>query len=232
MGEPHFPTKDRLHSEVLEDKYGPIRADVIRHDPVREAKSGSERIREARLVDENNVLRTYALTFLTYDKNDEEISAIDDEIRTGGLIGQTFKEHGYVVKKNVIDVFITKIPPWMKEDFHTDKDEAKARITEFYAKKGNCTPVIYGTVLEIYSPDFRNPEDGLNDIDLAQINPLTGALQSVGVPTDEIWRRLDRAAEPDEWEDLNDRYEKARKISQPIIDSLHQKITEYLERVR
>jgi hypothetical protein len=95
----HFPVKDRLHTDVLKDKYGPIHAVVLRHDNVREVKRGGDRIREVKLVDETGVLRTYALTFLTYDKSNQEISTIDDEIRLGGLIGQTFRNHNYVVKK-------------------------------------------------------------------------------------------------------------------------------------
>jgi hypothetical protein len=77
----HFPIVNRLHTDVLQDKYGTIIADVLRHDNVMETKKGTERIREARLVDKDNVLRTYALTFLTYDKNNKEIVTIDDEIR-------------------------------------------------------------------------------------------------------------------------------------------------------
>lgn len=228
VNQEHFPIKDKLHTDILEQKYGPIHAVVLRHDNVKETKKGAERIREARLVDEKDILRTYALTFLTYDKENKEIANIDDEIRQGGLIGQTFREHGYTIKKNVIDVLIMPIPDWMRKDFNTEIKEAKARLTEFYAKKVGTTPTIYGTVLEIYSPDFKNPVDGINDVDINQINPLTGALQSVGVPIDEIWERLDRAAENNEWDDLIERYKQAQQLSQPIVDSLHKKIAKYL----
>lgn len=226
----HFPIKDRLHTDNLEAKYGPIHADVLRHDNVREVKRGAERIREVRLADELDILRTYALTFLSYDRGNKELADIDDEIRQGGLIGKTFRDHGYAVKKNVIDVFIMPIPSWMQDDFKESAEEAKARLTEFYAKKDESTPVIYGTVLEIYSPDFKDPTDGINDIDVNQVNPLTSALQSVGVPADEIWERLDRAAEANEWEDLKDRYEQAQRLSQPVVQALHDKIEKYLKK--
>ncbi len=226
----HFPVKDKLHTDILEQKYGPIHAEVLRHDNVREMKKGAERIREARLVDKKNILRTYALTFLTYDKGNREIADIDDEIRQGGLIGQTFRKHGYTIKKNVIDVFIMPIPAKMSDDFKVGTKEAKARLTEFYAKKAGTTPTIYGTVLEIYSPDFKNPADGINEVDVNQVNPLTGALQGVGVPIDEIWERLDRAAENNEWDDLEERYEQARQLSQPAVQSFHEKIRQYLEK--
>lgn len=225
----HFPVKEKLHTDILEQKYGPIHADVIRHDNVREAEPGQDRIREARLVDENNVLRTYALTFLTYDRNNPEILKIDEGIRVGGLIGKTFREHGYVIKKNVIDVFLESIPEWMKKDFHSDSGEAKARLTEFYAKKGGQTPVVYGQVLEIYSPDFKDPKDGINEIDKAQINPTTDTLRAVGIPTDEIWERLDRAGEADEWKDIEKKYELAKQLSKSVVEGLHKKIEEHFK---
>jgi len=227
----HFPVKDKLHTDILEKKYGPIHAEVLRHDNVREVKKGTERIREARLVDRKNILRTYALTFLTYDKENSEIADIDDKIRQGGLIGQTFREHGYTIKKNVIDVFIMPISAKMSDDFKVEAKEAKARLTEFYAKKAGVTPTIYGTVLEIYSPDFKDPADGINEVDINQVNPLTGALQGVGVPIDEIWERLDRATENNEWDDLKERYEQARQLSRPVVQSLHEKIAQYLGKV-
>jgi len=224
----HFPVKDKLHTDILGQKYGPIHAVVLRHDNVRESKKGAQRIREARLVDEKDVLRTYALTFLTYDKDNEELAVIDDKIRHGGLIGETFREHGYTIKKNVVDVFIMPVPDWMSDDFKVKTKTAKARLTEFYAKKVGSTPTIYGTVLEVYSPDFKDPDDGINDVDVNQVNPLTGALQSVGVPIDEIWERLDRAAENNEWGDLKERYDNARQLSEPIVKALHAKIEKYL----
>ena len=217
-----------LHTDILERIYGPIHAVVLRHDNVGEIKKGSERIREARLVDDANILRTYALTFLTYDDGNREIVDIDDEIRQGGLIGQTFRKYGYVIKKNVIDVFIMTISSKMSYDFNVGTNKAKARVTEFYAKKMSGSPIMYGTILEIYSPDFENPDGGITEVDRNQVNPMKGALQSVGVTIDEIWERLDHAAEDNTWDDLQEKYEEARQLSQPAVQSFHQKISQYL----
>ncbi len=216
----HFPTKDRLHTDVLEAQYGPIHSVVLRHD---------DSIREAKLVDENNILRTYALTFLDYDKANKEISEIDHEIRNGGLIGKTFREHGYTIKKNVIDVFLISIPEWMKKDFQTNSDQAKARISEFYAKKEGYTPLVYGKVLEIYSPDFRNPKDGINNIDTDQVNPVTTTLVEAGIPIEEVWSRLDRATERNEWDDVKNKFDLAVRNSISMVAELHRKTDEYLQ---
>ena len=224
----HFPTKEKLHTDVLSEKYGPIHADVLRHDNKREAVDGSECLREARLVDKENILRTYALTFLDFDPNNAELMKIDDEIRNGGLIGETFRKYGYTIKKNVVSVFLLKIPESMKTDFKVDADQAKSRITEFYAKKEGSDPVIYGTVLEVYSPDFRDPNEGLNDVDLDQVNPTIGDMQKVGIPTNEIWSRLDRAAEPDEWKDMEEKYKEAQGLSAPIVQTLLSKVADHI----
>ncbi len=225
----HFNTSNRLHTDVLQDKYWPIIADVLRHDNVIKSKKWSERIREARLVDKNNILRTYALTFLTYDKNNKEIVSIDEEIRLWGLIWETFRKHWYIVKKNVLDVFIMDIPNRMKEDFKVDSYKAKARLTEFYAKSSDTNPVIYWVVLEVYSPDFKNPKDGINQTDINQINPSTWTLQDSGIPADKIRERLDRAAETDEWKDLQERYIQAQELSKKVVNSLHKKINKFIE---
>lgn len=226
----HFPVDKKLHTDILEEKYGPVHVDVIRHDNIREVEPGQDCIREARIIDKNNILRTYALTFLTYDRNDSEILTIDEKIKNGGLIGKTFREYGYEIRKNVIDVFIETIPDWMKNDFKVDSREAKARLTEFYAKKDKQTPIIYGKVLEIYSPDFKDPKEGVNETDINQINPTTDTLLALDVSIDEIWNRLDKADETDEWRDIKERYNLAKKLSKPILEDLHSKINKHLQR--
>ena len=122
------------------------------------------------------------------------------------------------------------IPSWMKEDFKTTENKAKARLTEFYAKKPDNQPVIYGTVLEVYSPDFKNPKDGINQIDINQINPTTGSLQDSGIPMDEIWERLDKASEDNERDDIKERYEQSQKLSKNTLESLHKKIEKYINK--
>jgi hypothetical protein len=213
----HFPTVDRLHSDVLEDKYGPIHSIVIRHDDI---------IREAHLMDASDISRTYALTFFSFDRTNEEMCAINEKIKSGGLIGQTFREHGYEIRKNVIDVFTVPLPDWLKKDFHSSDAFAKARLSEFYAKKDGSSPIIYGTVLEVYAPDFRGPI--INDVDLAQINPSTEMFEQLGVSKDMIWGRLDKATQKDEWADLQDKYERAKQSSLPLVFKFRSAIQQYI----
>lgn len=223
--EEHFPVTNKLNTDVLQAKYGKITADVLRHDNVKEIERWQERIREARLIDKDNILRVYALTFLTFDKNNQEIATIDEEIRLWWLIWVTFREHWYIVKKNVLDVFMMDIPDWIENDFMTTWGKAKARISEFYAKSESTHPLIYGIVLEVYSPDFRYR---INKTDKDQINPSTWTLQDSGIPVDEIRERLDRATDKHRWDDWADRYKQAKKLSKKVVKSLHKKINKYI----
>src|SRR3989344_7231188 len=120
----HFPLAERLHTDVLEEKYGQIKSKVIRHD---------FNIREAHLIDTNGISRTYAITLLNEIKN-KEIKAINEKIKFGKPIGKAFREYEYAIRKNVLDVFIIKLPIWLKQDFDTKENYAKARLSEFYAK--------------------------------------------------------------------------------------------------
>lgn len=214
----HFPTEKKLHADILEEKYGPIHAEVLRHD---------DSIRESHLKDEKGVSRTYALTFFP-DKLAEDITPIDQEIRSGGLIGKTFRDHGYEIRKNVLDVFVLRLPKWLKRDFATDDKSAKARVTEFYAKKEGLPPVIYGMVLEVYSPDFKEAE--INEVDKDQINPTTRVFQQLGVDMEKVWNRLPQASQKNEWVDLGDKYEQAKKSSEEEVKNIRSKIDRYLRK--
>lgn len=214
MKSEHFPILERLHTDVLEDKYGPISAKVIRHDNV---------LREVHLIDENGISRTYAITFFTHENLDENISSINEEIKSGEPIGKAFRNHGYEIRKNVIDVYSLDIPTWLQKDFRDEKKFAKARLSEFFAKHKNDAPIIYGTVVEVYSPDFRGPV--INQVDINQVNPSTAAFEQVGITKDQIWERL---GSENNWSDLSEQYELAKEKSLPLIHNFELKIKEYL----
>ena len=210
----HFNLIKKLHTDVLEEKYGPIHAEVVRHD---------DEVREAHLVDENGISRTYALTFLTFDRSNEEMVKINEEIKAGGSIGKVFREHGYEVRKNVIKVYVVTLSGKIKNAFRVESDKAKARLSEFYAAKDGTPPVIYGIVTEIYSPDFRPAE--VNEEDLKQDNPTTNALQKVGINKEEIWKRI---GEGNEWSDKMELIEKANELASTEEEGLQDRVVRYL----
>lgn len=210
----HFPLFEKLHTDILEERYGPIHAKVLRHD---------SKIRKSLLIDSKGIARTYALTFLQ-DWHNEEIKKINEQIKSGEAIGVAFRVKGYSIRKNVLDVFIIKLPKWLKDAFCTKEDYAKARISEFYAKKKNGQPVIYGIVTEIYTPDFRKPL--IRIADKGQISALTECLEKQGFSKNEIWRRI---GDENNYEDCQERYEEAKKESKMIVSKIKNKVEEEIK---
>lgn len=214
----HFPTEKKLHTDILEEYYGEIHSEVSVHN---------EQFREADLVDKEGITRTYALTFLTFDRKNEELSEINEEIKNGGLIGKSFRKHCYTIKKNVIDVIVLDIPESLRKKFNCTETQAKARLSEFYAKKEGSSPVIYGEVLEVYTPDFRPAT--INAIDRAQVNPTTEAFSHHGISIDEVWKRLDKSSDENEWRDKQAQFDEALEETQDHLAILHERIKSHLE---
>lgn len=211
-----FNLTKKLHTDVLEEKYGPIHSEVLLHN---------NEVREVHMLDENNISRTYAVTFFTFDRNNKDIFEIDNEIKNGGLIGKIFREHGYEVRKNVVSVFITELSDSLKQKMKTTNKEAKVRLSEFYAKKEGEAPFIYGVVSEIYSPDFRPASINKNDI--LQDNPLTESMEEVGITKDEIWERLGK---DNNFSDLKEKFDKAKTLAVEKEDLLKDKVETYLSK--
>jgi hypothetical protein len=210
----HFPLTEKLHTDILEEKYGEIHAKVIKHN---------SKIRESLLVDTKGIARTYALTFFD-DWENKEIGYINEDIKSGNAIGKAFRENGYSIRKNVLDVFIINLPSWLKKEFHTKEKCAKARLSEFYAKKQGTKPIIYGIVTEVYSPDFRKPI--INEVDKLQIGAVTECLEEVGFSKDEIYRRI---GDDNNYDDARKLYNKAKEKSKKVISKLRKKIEEEIK---
>jgi len=207
----HFQLVEKLHTDILEERYGKISSKVLKHN---------SEIREALLIDVKGIARTYAITFLE-DFKDKEIKKINEEIKKGCPIGIAFRKKHYVIRKNVLDVFKIKIPLWLKKEFKTKEYYAKGRLSEFYVKKRGKKPTIYGVVAEIYSPDFRKAI--IRTIDKLQISALTNCLEKKGFTKESIWRRI---GDENNYEDFKNLFEKAKKASKKQTKTLKKKIKE------
>ncbi len=205
----HFPLNERLHTDVLEEKYGDIHAEVISHDDF---------LREAHLVDKDGISRTYAITLLSQFE-DDEVSKINHEIKSGAAIGKTFRKYGYSIRKNVIDVSIFKIPEWLKKKFAIESDYAKVRLSEFYAKKQNKEPILYGIVAEVYSPDFRLPI--INQFDESQKSALSSVFHEIGIKKEEIWRRI---GADNDYHDIWNLFQEAKQKSLEEVEKIRERI--------
>ena len=92
-------------------------------------------------------------------------------------------------------------------------------MSEFYAKKHGISPIIYGIVTEVYTPDFRKLV--INAVDKLQVGATTACLQDEGFSKDEIYRRI---GDDNNYEDVQERYDKAKQKSDAIISKLRKKI--------
>lgn len=209
----NFPTINRLHTDVLEEKYGPIHPEVLRHD---------ERVREAHLVDSTGCSRTYALSFFP-DAMSPGVQAVDAEIRAGGSIGKTFRKHGYEIRKNVLDVYLVPLSLSISERFRLSNGGlAKARLSEFYAKRGDAVPLIYAIVLEVYHPDFRQAE--VSDADKRQISAPTSYLEDEGVTREQIWESIS----VDDWSKTAGAVARARMRAVDAVSALKGRALAYM----
>lgn len=169
---------NRLHTDLLEEAYGPVSLRLLRHD---------NEVREAHLVDRQGISRTFAVTFLA-PPYPAGLARIDSEIRNGAPIGKTFLRYGYEVRKNVLKALSVKLPPWLRTEFAHPSRFAKAHLSEFLARVDARAPELYGTVVEIYSPDFRSP--AITETDRLQERPTFESLTAAGVSPEEIWQRI------------------------------------------
>lgn len=170
----------RLHTEVLEDRYGPISVQVLSDDNI---------TREVLLMDRLCIARTYAMTIRNGEwARNNEMQAVNNYILAGEAIGKAFRSHGFSICKNIIDVYLMNLPLWLKTAFSHNGETAKARISEFLVKRNHLI-FNYGLITEIYSPDFRKPV--INDQDNVQINLPSTILYDIGLTKQQVWKYIE-----------------------------------------
>jgi hypothetical protein len=204
---------ERLHTELLEAQFGPISVKVLHHDT---------RLRKVHLVDARGVSRTFGLTFLSRPMP-VPIRAIDGELRSGQFIGKAFVEHGYAIRKNMLDYFVLETAPWLRTAFHVKERYALTRFWECYVLNRRSAPLIYGTVCEVFSPAFRPPVLGHED--MAYMGAVTRELLKRGFSREEIWRRIGRRSG---WIDVEARFLQARVAALPLVFELRRKVADIL----
>lgn len=175
--EEHYHLGEKLHTEVLEEKYGVISLQLLHDD---------NEVREVLLTDKLGIARTYALTIRSNSwRNNKEMVSINGDIKAGDPIGKAFKTRGYTILKHVLAVYPVGLPEWLQHAFMVKDHFAKTRITEFLVRKAGKT-FQYGYVTEVYSPDFRKPV--INIQDEAQV--AMALSQQQYAPVDELKKQV------------------------------------------
>jgi hypothetical protein len=204
-----------LHTDLLEEAYGPVSIRLLRHD---------SEVREAHLVDRHGISRTFAVTFLAQPCPDDLVG-IDAEIRAGAPIGTTFRRYGYEVRKNVLKVLVVVVPAWLRTELAHPSPAAKAILSEFIVRGDGRLPELYGTVAEICSPDFRPP--AITEAERSRERPTLRSLGAAGVPPEEVWQRL---GDSPACEDADPRYLEAGRLCQREIISMTKRLAALLQK--
>jgi hypothetical protein len=205
----------RLHTDMLEEKYGRISTRVLRHDA---------RVRESHLLDAAGISRTYAITLFPDDGLSEPLRKSDAEIRAGSPIGKTFRRHGYDLRKNVLAFLIVELPLWLREAFADRRAHAKALLSEFLCRNEVSPPLLYGTTLEVYHPDFRPSE--MNHAERLGEGPTWASLITEGLSLEEIWQLMESESKAYARDD--ERYLRARRIADRQISVLKGRMRDIL----
>jgi len=204
---------DGLLSDALGERYGPITARVLKHDA---------RERQAHLIDSKGVTRTFSVTFFSQPMP-APLRAVNAEIRAGCLIGETFRNHGFTIRKNVFDIFVVELPAWLRRAFGSKERYAWTRTFEFHARKGTSPPHLYATLCEIFTPDFKPPL--VTPTDASWMGPSFPALLACGLNREQAWRGISRL---EDGRDVNGRFIEARVATLPLAFALRRRVAEVL----
>jgi len=140
-----------LRTDHLRKLYGPIHPQILLHNRF-------ERKRFVRMLDDQGKCRMAAYTELNVSAWDDAIRAIDEEIEKGGFIGETFKKYGYVGHPYFTQAYNWPIPsPEVQKMLNTQSPFAHIWRYEYFVWKFGVKPIVYGTVYEIFHPDYMKP---------------------------------------------------------------------------
>jgi hypothetical protein len=203
-----------LHTDILEDEYGPIRVQLLHHD---------QDFRAVHLVDRKGISRTFAITFFPPQSVSASITEVNQKIKSGHPMGKAFRDSGYEVRKNVLKVLTIRKPDWLTTAFCDRTPFAKTRISEFLARRAYSPIEFYGTVIEIY-PDVFRPSQ-ISNADQLQEAPAVKNLLRYGFLLEEVWNGL---ANTQPFLHQENKYMQALQESQRDVLHLSQKIHQIL----
>jgi hypothetical protein len=134
-----------------------------------------------------------ATIYTTILKNNEHpsndgITEVEKAIQQGEPFEKAFRRRGYIIRKNVLDVYTVSLRSWIRKEFATTQSIARAKSTEIIIKRGELIRN-YAVITEIFSPDLYTPE--VTEQDRSQFNFSFTSLQAAGFSKQEIWLLMD-----------------------------------------
>jgi hypothetical protein len=148
--------------------------------------------REVLTTDQQGIATLYT-TIIKYNEHPLSDGILEAEraIQHGELFENAFRSRGFIVRKNILDVYTVPLRSWLRKEFATTENFAKARNTEFIIKRGELIRN-YAMITEVYSPCLYKAE--VTEHDNLQVNFAFATLQAAGFSKPEIWQLMDQEA--------------------------------------
>lgn len=150
----------RLHSQFLEDLFGPIRLEIVQQ---------GNGLRMVHLRDATGVSRTLGVVQF-YGTPPEPFARVHRKILEGSPLGPTLLEAGIDFEKRVDSRFRIAMPHWLRRAFLSGESHATGVLSDLYIRNPKGGPVWqYARVLEVIPPevyagmalgDLPTPEPG------------------------------------------------------------------------
>src|SRR5690242_8329335 len=99
-----------LHTDILRKHYSKVTVAI---------ENQSKNVRKVHLVDQLGISRTYAVTQFRPSNWTKEITRVADEIKEGKSIGETFRDHGFVLHKRPISTHVVTLSERLRKRFST-----------------------------------------------------------------------------------------------------------------
>jgi hypothetical protein len=176
-----FPLKNNLYVDTNNGKSNSITEKVLYKD---------KSTREVLLMNQQGIVTNYT----TIAKNNEYpfndgIAEVEKAIQQGESFESAFRRRGFIIRKNILHVYTTSLRSWLRKEFGTTENYAKAKCVEFIIKRGEMIRN-YAVITEVYSPDLHKAE--VTEKDHLQINFSFTSLQAAGFSKQEIWQIMDQ----------------------------------------
>lgn len=125
-----------------------------------------------------------------------------------------------------------EIPDWLRSDFKVLENVARVKVTEFHAKKPTKRPVVYGTLVEILSPDFADPKLPKEIMYPEYTNPFTATLLVCGSCIEDVRECLnqDLAANDFTRKDMKEVYDRALAANDIALQPLRKQIHKHINK--
>ena len=137
--------QESTHIENLQSQFGTIHIQ-IRHQ--------NEKFREIGLIDQNDILRTLAISKLNKEVLIEEYYAMHEDIKKGVAISIALKKHNIDFNKSVESNFMIHIPKKLGLEFNNSSSLTSGQYSKIFICYDNKKS-LYAEILEIFHPLFK-----------------------------------------------------------------------------